>query len=67
MKRGRPPKFTRTKDDGTRVLAKGYRRIQCFIPAEVVKGLKLIGAKKEMPFSGVVGEALASYVKRYKV
>ena len=63
----KPSKFTRTTANGTRVLAKGYRRIQCFIPAEIVKGLKLIGAKKEMPFSGVVGEALASYVKRHKV
>lgn len=63
----KPAKFTRTAKDGSRHLLKGIQRIQCFIPEDVVRGLKMIGAAESKPFSDVIGEALSAYVKAHKV
>lgn len=63
----RIPKFTVTASDGSRKVESGYRRIQCFVPERLVKGLKLIAAMDEKPFSDVVGEALSAYLKIRKV
>ena len=62
---GRPGKFTKS-EAGQRQVSSEFRRLQAFIPADVHKRLKVIAAKREIPFSELIGEALREYVRRHR-
>ncbi len=63
----RPSKFTNTTKNGQRIIGKGFRRLQCFVPAKTLKELKIICAMDERELSDVIGEALTQYVKKRRV
>ncbi len=62
----RPSKYTHTAKTGGRVLNRDIRRLQCFIPADLMRKLKIVCATQERDISDVVGLALAEYVKRHR-
>ena len=66
-KPGRPAKFTRTTAQGRRELLPGYVRVHAFVKGDTIRKLKIVAAKKGKPFTEVLGDALAAYVKRFKV
>lgn len=62
----RPSKYTRTTKTGGRVLNKDIRRLQCFIPADLMRKLKIICAAEELDISEVVAQALAEHIKKHR-